>query len=138
MCLVLDSVALLTPVHGGHWNGRAANELSEGFVYDMYPDNVYIADLAPGPCSADGCGDDGDGGIVVAPLSKGDNSEFTAEIAVDSMDACQALIEMFNAQLADSTSSLMSCDGGGLSPCWELDPDQTVTTHCIDTADSGR
>ena len=136
MCLVLDSVALLTPVHGGHWNGDAADELSEGFVYDS--DDDYIADLVPGPCSADGCGDDGDGGIVVAPLSKGDNSEFTAEIAVDSMDACQGLIDLFNAQLADSTSSLMSCAGAVLDPCWELDPDQTVTTHCIDTTDSGR
>jgi len=137
MCLVLDSVALLTPVTGKHWNDDAANELADGFVVDSLDE--YIADLLAGPCTADGCGDDGDGGIVVAPLpNKGDNSEFTAEIAVDSMDACQGLIDMFNAQLADSSSSLMSCAGGDLDPCWELDPDQTVTTHCIDTTDGGR
>eukprot|EP01043_Picozoa_sp_COSAG02_P019760 COSAG02_NODE_962_length_15608_cov_16.347692_2_plen_1076_part_00 len=137
MCLVLDSVALLTPVNGKHWNDDAANELTNGFVFDS--DDDYIADLFAGPCSADGCGDDGDGGIVVAPLAKGDNSEFTAEIAVDSMDACQGLIDLFTTQLADSTSSLMTCAGGDLDPCWELDPGQTLNAHCIDTtADSGR
>ena len=136
MCLVLDSVALLTPVTGKHWNDDAANELADGFVFDS--DDTYIADLLAGPCTADGCGAEGDGGISVAALAKGDNSEFTVEIAVDSMDACQDLIDLFTTQLADSDSSLMSCAGADLDPCWELDPDQTLTTHCIDATDSGR
>jgi len=60
------------------------------------------------------------------------------KIAADSMDACHGLIDLFTAQLADSTSTLMSCAGGQLNPCWQIDPDQTLTTHCIDTTDSGR
>ena len=136
MCLVLDSVALTTPVSGKTWNDDAAEELAYGFVIDST--DTYISGLINGPCSADGCGGDGDGGIVVAPLGKGAASAFTAEIAVDSMEACQGLIDQFVAQMADPTSSLMSCSGGGLDPCWELDPAQTLSTHCIDTTDTGR
>ena len=127
-CLVLDSVAVTTPVSGRDWNNDAAEELANGFVYDSTDE--YIANLLSGPCSADNCDQ---GGIVVLPLGKGDASTFTAEIAVDSMEACQGLIDLFVAQMADPNSSLMSCSGGSLDPCWTIDPAQTLNTHCIDT-----
>ena len=135
MCLVLNTVALTTPVSGKHWNDDAANELADGFVFDSTDD--FVAGLLAGECDADGNCDGG--GIVVAPLPKGPpSSSFTAEIAVDSMDACQDLLDMFTDQLADPDSSLRVCSGGDLVPCWELDPGQTLETHCIDSTDSGR
>ena len=111
--------------------------LASPFVYECVRKQREQDGAAGSLATAQQDGDCGGAGIVVAPLSEGDNSDFTAEIAVDSMDACQGLIELFTAQLANTTSTLMSCAGGDLHPCWDLDPDQTVTTHCIDTTDTG-
>ena len=138
MCLVLDSVALTGAVPDAkHFSTNAQNELADGFVLDS--DNTFIAGLYPGPCETDRCDDPdrSDGGIVVAPVGR-DDQAFTAEIAVDSMDACQGLIDLFTSQLADPDSSLNTCSGGDLNPCWELDTAQTLDTHCIDATDGGR
>ena len=132
MCLVLDSVALTGAVpHAKHFSTNAQNELADGFLSN----NTFIAGLYPGPCDANGNCDHG--GIVVAPVGR-DDQAFTAEIAVDSMDACQGLIDLFTSQLADPDSSLNTCSGGDLNPCWELDTAQTLDTHCIDATDGGR
>ena len=141
-CVVLTSVALTAAVPKAKTFGDdAANELADGFVVDS--DNDFIAGLYAGPCDDGACGAEGDGGIVVAPVSSGSgfgkhDTAFTVEFAVDSTDDCQGLIDLFNTQLADPNSSLMTCSGGDVNPCWALDPDQTLDTHCIDATDSGR
>jgi hypothetical protein len=122
-------------VTGKYWNDDAANELADGFVCDS--DDDFIANLLSGPCSEDawtGRPDCSDGGIVVdgAMANGDDHNSFTVEFALDSIDACQGLIDMFASQMADPTSALMACDGGDLDPCWDIDPSQTLDTHCID------
>ena len=124
---------MTTAATGKHWNDDAANELADGFVAGS--DNDFISGLYPGAVDETGCVDCG---IMVTPIGKHDDGlSFTAEIAVDTMDACQGLVDMFTAQMADPTSDLMSCSGGDLDPCWTIDPSQDLNTQCIDTSDGG-
>ena len=60
-----------------------------------------------------------------------DHSSFTVEFALDSVDSCQGLIDLFTSQMADPDSALMTCGGGDLVPCWDIDPSQTLDTHCV-------
>lgn len=140
-CVVLTSVALTDAVPSYKtFASDAAGELANGFVLDS--DNDFIANLYAGPCD-DVCGGEGHGGIVVAPVSAGSgfgkhDTAFTVEFAVESADDCQGLIGMFTSQLADPHSDLVTCAGDKLLPCWTLDRNQTLATHCIDATESGR
>jgi hypothetical protein len=65
-------------------------------------------------------------------MAKGDDhNSFTVEFALDSVGSCQGLIDDFTSQMADPTSALMTCNGGDLDPCWDIDPSQTLDTHCV-------
>lgn len=136
MCLVLNSITMTTAAHGRKWNAQAADELANGFVTDS--DNVFIADLHSGPCTADGSCELG--GIVVTPIAKTDDGlTFTSEIAVDSMEACHALITLFTTELADPASKLMA--GSTPGPSFfnlHVNASQTPDLTCIDASAGGR
>jgi hypothetical protein len=133
MFLVLNTVTMTTAATSKHRNDHAAAELANGFVTES--DDDFIGGLLDGVGAETGCDV---GGSVVAPIGTNDDGlSFTAEIAVDTMDACQDLADMFTTQMADPTSALMSCSGGALDPCWTIDPSQDLNTQCIDTSDGG-
>ena len=130
-CLLLTDLALSTPLDAKElqtFEEDGSFEFADGLVYDCDGsvvascDSTYVQDLVS------------DSIVIPPPLA--DGLAFTVEFAVTSIEECNALLELFVAELGDPTSTLLA-DSTDTPVMSHLATAQTVNSQCIEATAAG-